>query len=585
MVRVSKQPFTRYFALLARYLRPQLGSVILMSVLLLVSIGLQLANPKVLGIFIDTTREQGLSQSLLWLALLYLLVSFLNQGASVASAYLCEQVAWKATNDLRADLLTHVLSLDRAFHKSHTHGELIERIDGDVNDLSNFFSELIVHMLFHLVLLVGMLVVLSWIDWRLGVCMGLYCLIVVGVLTWMRRPSVERWVVAREASSSFFGFLGEYLSATEDVRANGGMGYIWRHFFQRFSRWYTTTCHAGWSGATPWIISQALFALGRVLGLVLGAYLWSIGLASAGTVYLIFVYSSLLMQPLDKIQWQLQDLNQSTSCIRRIEALLGTRSSMKDGKGTQPAAGPLAVTFEDVSFGYDDAEPVLQHISFHLPAGRLLGIVGQSGGGKTTMTRLLFRMYDPHSGVIRLNGVAHTEMKLQDLRRRIGLITQDVDLFRATVRDNLTFFDREVSDERVLQVLEEIGLLPWYQALPQGLDTMLGAGGEGLSAGEAQLLAFARVFLTNPDLVVLDEASSRLDPLTEKLLERGMERLFTGRSGIIIAHRLETLQHVDDILVLEHGTVVEAGRREDLANDPNSRFSHLLRTADGAIVA
>jgi ATP-binding cassette subfamily B protein len=582
---VSLQPFKRYFVLLTRYLKPQWGKTLIMSALLLVSIGLQLLNPKILGNFIDATVQQGLSQALIWLALLFLLVSLLNQGASVISSYLCENVAWTATNQLRTDLLAHVLTLDQAFHKSHTQGELIDRIDGDVNDLSNFFSKFIVHMFFHLLLLLGMLIVLTSIDWILGVSMGLYCLLVVVALTWMRRPSVDRWIVARQASSEFFGFLGESLAATEDIRANGGMAYVWKHFYNRFYRWYATTCRAGWSGATPWIISQALFALGKVLGLVLGAYLWSIGVASPGTVYLIFVYSSLLMQPLDQIQWQLQDLNQSESCIRRIEGLFATQSAIQDGPGTRPAKSALSVTFEDVSFGYTKDEPIIKNVSFHLPAKRVLGIVGRTGGGKTTLTRLLFRMYDPQSGVIRLNNVPLTEMRLHDLRQHISLITQDVQLFNATVRDNLTFFNRDIADERILSVIAEIGLMPWYHSLPPGLETKLGAGGDGVSAGEAQLLAFARVFLTNPELVILDEASSRLDPFTEKLVEQGMEKLFANRTGIVIAHRLETLQRVDDIIVIEDGRILEAGPRVELANNSQSHFFQLLQHSEGAIHA
>ncbi|WP_246035715.1 ABC transporter ATP-binding protein [Dictyobacter kobayashii] len=578
------RPFRRYFELLARYLRPQWLTTLLMVLLLLASIALQLINPRIPGYFIDTTVKQGLSQMLIWAALLFLAISLLNQGLAVVSSYLCEKVAWTATNALRSDLLAHVLTLDQAFHKSHTQGELLERIDGDVNDLSNFFSKFVVHMLFHLLLLLGMLAVLTTIDWILSVSMGLYCLLVIGALTWMRRPTVDRWVVARQASSEFFGFLGESLGAAEDVRGNGGMNYIWRHFYQRFYRWYSTTCHAGWSGATPWIISQALFTLGKVLGLVLAAYLWSVGIASPGTVYLIFVYSALLMQPLDQIQWQLQDLNQSEACIRRIDGLFQTRSAIQDGPGTATLApGALAVSFEEVSFGYTKDEPVIQQISFQLAPGRVLGIIGRTGGGKTTLSRLLFRMYDPQCGRICVNDVPLPELRLRDLRRRMSLITQDIQLFQASVRDNLTFFDRSISDERILAVLAEVGLQTWYEALPEKLETKLGAGDHGLSAGEAQLLAFARVFLTQPDLVILDEASSRLDSITEQYIEKAVDKLFKQRTGIVIAHRLATIQRADDILVIKDGRILEAGPRVELAADPTSHFARLLQHESGRI--
>ncbi|GLV55555.1 helicase [Dictyobacter sp. S3.2.2.5] len=578
------RPFRRYFVLLARYLRPQWPTALLMSLLLLASIALQLINPKILGYFIDTTVSQGLSQGLMWAALLFLAFSLLNQGLSVASSYLCEKVAWTATNALRGDLLARVLTLDQGFHKSHTQGELLERIDGDVNDLSDFFSKFVVHMLFHLLLMAGMLVVLTTIDWMLGVSMGLYCLLVVVVLTWMRRTTVDRWVTARQASSEFFGFLGESLDAAEDVRGNGGMSYIWRHFYQHFYRWYSTTCQAGWSGATPWIISQALFTLGKVIGLVLAAYLWSIGIASPGTVYLIFVYSALLMGPLEQVQWQLQSLYQSESCIRRIDGLFKTTAAIQDGPGTHVLApGAPVVSFEDVSFGYAPDEPVLDGVSFRLEAGRVLGIVGRSGGGKTTLSRLLFRMYDPQSGRVCINGVPLPELRVRDLRRRMSLITQDIQLFQASVRDNLTFFDRSIPDERIVEVLADVGLRDWYRALPQRLNTQLGANNYGLSAGEAQLLAFARVFLTQPDLVLLDEASSRLDPLTEQYIEQAVDKLFEGRTGIVIAHRLATLRRADDILVIENGRVLEAGPRLDLAANPDSHFARLLQHEMGGI--
>jgi ATP-binding cassette subfamily B protein len=219
----------------------------------------------------------------------------------------------------------------------------------------------------------------------------------------------------------------------------------------------------------------------------------------------------------------------------------------------------------------------LHDITVTLEPGRVLGLLGRTGSGKTTLTRLLVRLYDPTEGTVRVGGADLRTVALADLRRRVGMVSQDVQLFRASVRDNLTFFDAAITEEQVREVVDTLGLEPWLAGLPHGLDTMLGSGGEGLSAGEAQLLAFGRVFLKDPGLVILDEASSRLDPATERMLERGIDRLLEGRSGIVIAHRLETVQRVDDIMILEAGRVVEYGDRARLAADPTSRFSHLLR--------
>jgi ABC-type multidrug transport system fused ATPase/permease subunit len=201
------------------------------------------------------------------------------------------------------------------------------------------------------------------------------------------------------------------------------------------------------------------------------------------------------------------------------------------------------------------------------------------------MARLLTRLYDPQDGEVLIGGVRTADAVITELRGRVGMVTQDVQLFQASIRDNLTFFDQEIDDDRLMEVLDHLGLRDWVEALPDGLDTSLQAGGGGLSAGQAQLLAFTRIFLRDPGLVVLDEASSRLDPATEALIERAVDRLLAGRTAVIIAHRLGTVTRADDILILEDGQVVEFGRRVELASDPESRLAQLLRTGMEEVLA
>ncbi len=234
-------------------------------------------------------------------------------------------------------------------------------------------------------------------------------------------------------------------------------------------------------------------------------------------------------------------------------------------------------------------ETVLQDLSFQLEPGTVLGLLGRTGSGKTTLTRLLFRLYDPDSGAVYLgeNGTLANvrQMYLSDLRRRVGIVTQNIQLFHATVRDNLTFFNRAITDEQIMRVIRELELAEWLQSLPDGLDTKLEAGGGGLSAGEAQLLALTRIFLRDPGLVILDEASSRLDPATERLIERAVDKLVQNRTAIVIAHRLGTVQRADEIMILEDGRIREHGARSELAADPNSRFYSLLQTGLEEVLA
>jgi ATP-binding cassette subfamily B protein len=311
---------------------------------------------------------------------------------------------------------------------------------------------------------------------------------------------------------------------------------------------------------------------------LIAAYLFGLGSLSIGTAFLIYFYAILLFQPLEVITRQVEDFQKAGASLVRVQELLGIQSALADGPGATLRGGALSVEFDHVAFGYGDEERVVEDLVFQLEPGTVLGLLGRTGSGKTTISRLLFRLYDPAEGVIRLGGVDLRQAKLADVRRVVGMVTQDVQLFRATVRDNVTFFDRSVDDARIMQAFAELGVADWCRGLPAGLNTMLGGGGSGVSAGEAQLLAFTRVWLKEPGLVILDEASSRLDPATERLLDRAIDRLLRGRTGIIIAHRLATIQRADTIMILDDGRIAELGRRVDLAADPRSRLSGLLRT-------
>jgi ATP-binding cassette subfamily B protein len=318
-----------------------------------------------------------------------------------------------------------------------------------------------------------------------------------------------------------------------------------------------------------------------VLGLALGALLFLDGALSLGTIYVIFAYTQMLTYPVEQILRQLSDLQQATASVGRVQALFDTRSSLiqkPPAKTTALPSGALSVTVSQVTFAYPGDDAVLHDVSVHVSAGSTLGVLGRTGSGKTTLTRLLLRLYDPASGAVRIGDVDLRETYNADLRQRITIVTQDVQLFSASVRDNLTLFDESIADAQIQNALAAVGLADWAAALPHGLNTLLSAGSTSLSAGEAQLLAFARAFLRNPGLVILDEASSRLDPATEQKLEQAVDKLLAGRTGIIIAHRLRTLDRVQQILILEDGRVIENGARAVLVRDANSRFAQLLHT-------
>ena len=325
--------------------------------------------------------------------------------------------------------------------------------------------------------------------------------------------------------------------------------------------------------------SLILLVIATSAALATGAYLYLEGTMTIGGVYLLAHYTHMLAQPIERLSNQLQDLQRAGASIGRISELLEMRSSLLETGDTVLPAGSLSVSFENVDFGYQQDEQVLKDVSFDLPAGATLGILGRTGGGKTTITRLISRLYDPWSGTVSLGGVDLKQTSAPNRNDRVAVVTQNVQMFQASVRDNLTLFDREIDDGRIDDTLTSLGLGAWVASLPEGLDTVISSGGEGLSAGQGQLLAFARVLLLkDPDLVILDEASSRLDPATERLVEQSVERLLEGRTAIIIAHRLATVQRADRVMIIDEGTIAEHGDRAQLAADSSTRFHTLLET-------
>ncbi len=578
-----------YRDLLGAYLRPQWRRALALGLLLLAAIALDLLNPQLLRLFIDTATGPAhaaaqASRTLTLAALAYLSVALVAQAVAVGETYAAENLGWTATNRLRADLALHCLRLDARFHNRHTPGELIERIDGDVATLSNFFARFTVHVLGNALLSVGVLALLFRIDGRIGAAATVFALVAVGIVLRLRNLAVPYWAAARQASAELFGFLEERLAGTEDMRANGGGAYALYRLHTLSRAVLRRERRAGIVSTATGGTTIVLFTLGTAISLGLGAYLYLGREISIGTVYLAFAYTDMLRRPIETLTRQMQDLQQATASMTRIYALLRTPIVIEDGPGAAFPDGALAVEIDGVTFGYNPDEPpapALQDVSLRLAPGQTLGLLGRTGSGKTTLARLLCRLYDPTTGTIRVGGVPLRQARQADLHARVGLVTQDIQLFHATVRDNLTLFDRTVSDARIERALDELGLLDWCRALPRGLDTRLAPGG-GLSAGEAQLLAFTRVFLADPGLVILDEASSRLDPATERRVERAVDRLLAGRTAIIIAHRLATLGRVDTVLILERGRIAEYGPRAALAGNPASRFAALLGAAASA---
>ena len=574
-----------YIDLLSEYLRPHRLRVALLAFVIVSATSLQLAAPQFIRQFFDLAQERGELSPLYAAAALYLGIGLFGRGMTAVSYYLGADIGWRTTNRLRSDVTRHVLKLDMSFHNDHPPGELLERIDGDVERLANFFSQMSIAIIGGALMVVGVLTV-AWLeDWRFGLVLSGGAILGATLRTRLLAISVPWWRKESQARAGLYGFLEERVSGIEDIQSSGAAGYTMRRFREVMRRRFWTNVQANLvinlvAGAG---FSSTLISYAATLALCI--YLVQSDVITLGTAYLMYHYWAMMSAPVGRIMREIQDLQRARVSIERVTELLQTESAVEDGERPLAASSTPAVAFDRVSFAYHSEANALDDVSFKLEPGTTLGLLGRTGSGKTTMARLLLRFYDPTRGAVRLDDFDIRQAPISELRGRVGLVTQEVQLFQASVRDNLNLFGAGASDERIVDILQELQLDAWYRSLPDGLDTELAPAGGQLSAGEAQMLAFARVFLKAPDVVVLDEASSRLDPATERMIDRAMQALLEGRTAVVIAHRLSTVERVDEIMILNEGRIEEHGAREALAADPSSRFSGLLRTGMDEVLA
>jgi ATP-binding cassette, subfamily B, bacterial len=574
LVRMAGASSARWRALV-QMLRPYRRRWSVVAGIVLIGAALTVVGPLLVQRLIDEARAGTTQDVVFRLAVGFLIINALAQAVHVVVVGLGTTTAWRTTNDLRLRLTRHVLSLDHDFHRRHTPGELIQRVDGDVTAVSDFFGKVLPRALAAALMLVGIVAVLLANDWRLGLGMIAYVAVAVGVILLGRHRAVDESAEEMGSYARLYGGIEERLTAGEDLRANGaGAHAMWR-FVGETSEVVASAVRRERAFLRMWWAVQGAVSVGSAGCVVISAVLVGRGSMTIGTAFLLLQYVLLIERPLEELVEQLETVQKANGAMVRVIALQNVRATIVDRGTVSPPPGAMSVALADVTFAYDDDAPVLHNVSLQLDAGRSLGVVGRTGSGKTTLSRLLTRLVEATDGSVTLGGVPIADIPLRELRRRVAMIPQEVELFHGTVRDNVTLFDPAPADDAVQAALTEVGLI----GLAADIHRQLGAGGAGLSAGEAQLLAMARIWLRQPDVMVLDEATARVDPHTESLLESAVTELMRGRTTVIIAHRLSTLKRVDDIAVFEHGALVEHGSRQLLATDESSRFAQLLRLA------
>jgi len=466
---------------------------------------------------------------------------------------------------LRTRTFRHIHALSIAHHHEERRGSLVSRVVSDVETLSDFFRWGGINFVVDGSLMLVALITMAVYDWRLTLVALVTMLPIIPLLRYMQRKLVRAWDSVRVRVGEMLGALSESIMGAAVIRAYQSQGPAQRRIASTIDRRAKAEIRAGTIGAILFPISDVFSALAIAVALLVGMALGPGGGMSTGKLVAFAFLVSIFLEPVANLTELLDYAQQAMAGWRRVLDVLDTAIEVREpDPGLELPGGALQVQLEHVWFAYHGGPPVLRDVSCRIPAGTRVAVVGATGSGKTTMAKLLIRLADPTSGAIRVGGLDLRQVATSSLRSSMVLVPQDGFLFDTTVAENVRLGRSGAGDAEIRAALDDLGLSTWVDSLPEGLDSAVGQRGESLSVGERQLVALARGYLANPGCLILDEATSAVDPATEVRLRNAIDRLTAGRTAITVAHRLAAAEHADVVLVMHRGRLVEQGSHAEL---------------------
>ncbi len=556
---------TRLMRRFTRYLRPYRGAVAAMCVILLARVGADLAGPLILRGAVDGPVARGDIRGLTLMAALF--TAFVAATATFEYFYtwIMNVVGQRVIFDLRLHLFGHLQRLPVSFFDRTSVGRLVVRITGDTENLSELFTSGLVELAADVILLAGAVVLMFVIHWKLALVTMMVSPAVLLASLYFRRTARERYREMRRRIGKLNAYLNESVGGMRTIQVFGREGTCLDRFRDLNAEYRDSAIGSIFAYSIFYPAIELLSSAAVALLVAYGGLSILGGSLSFGSFLAFWYCAHKFFQPVREIAEKYNILQAAMASAERIFRILDTPPAF----GERPAAEPLpplrgGVAFENVSFSYDGKTPVLENVSFRVEPGRSLAIVGLTGAGKTTIMNLLFRFYEPAAGRILIDGRDLRDYDVRAIRRRMGLVLQDVFLFGGTVEDNIRLGERSIPRERVEEAARAVHADGFIRRLPGGYATDVMERGAVLSMGERQLLSLARALASDPAVLVLDEATSNVDNETERLIQEGILRLMSGRTSIVVAHRLSTIRHADRILVLHRGGVREEGAHEEL---------------------
>ena len=546
--------------------RPYRGRVVVMGIALLIATAAGLAPPYLAGLAIDEGIRKGDLSTLDWIVAAYVLSAVMFWAATYAQTYLVGWVGQRALQDLREQIYAHLQTMSIGFFTRRRPGVLISRMTNDVEALDTLVTDGLITLVSSTLTLLGVVLILLFLDFQLAlVTFATFPILAIGSVIF-RIASAGAYRRTREKIANITAYLQETLSGVRVVRSFAQEP---RHL-RRMSRLDEENRQANMAtvylNAAYFPAVELLSAIGTGVILLYGGYLAVEGHIQIGVVVAFVGYLNAFFDPIQQISQLYTTYQQGMAALDKIFELLETEPDMVDKPGAlDPGRIRGEIELDGVRFSYGgDAGMALDGIDLHVPAGQTVALVGETGAGKSTLAKLVARFYDPQEGRVLVDGHDLRDLSSSALRSQLGIVPQEGFLFSGTVRDNIAFGRPDASEDEIHAAAAAVGADRFVEQLPDGYETEIGERGVQLSAGQRQLIAFARALLAEPRMLILDEATSNVDVRTERIIEQGLERLLLGRTAIVIAHRLSTIRRAGRIVVLEHGRIAEAGTHDEL---------------------
>ncbi|MBD5487346.1 MAG: ABC transporter ATP-binding protein [Lachnospiraceae bacterium] len=550
---------------LFRYLLAYKWQIILVLLIMGYGVLISLVNPLIMESAIDAHIAVGDLSGLYKLLAVALVLNLLLVVTVKLRMYIMAKVCNEILLTIRQELYTHIQKLDFRFFDSRPTGKILSRIIGDINSLKDVLSNCVTTLIPDGLTVIAVVVIMIWKNPKLALASMMTIPFMAAAILFIQIKAHPRWQLFRKKSANLNAFIHEDMAGMRIIQSFHAQGETEDTFEELLMEHRTSFFDAVRMSDAFGSVIDLSWGLGCILLYYTGIIVLGVGQVSVGTFIAFGTYLNMFWQPIHNISNFYNQLVTNIAGAERIFEILDTPPAIADGEGAAqmpPIRGE--VTFAHVSFSYDDKVKVLDDVSFRIKPGETIALVGPTGAGKSTIVNLISRFYDVQEGTVTVDGHDVKKVSIESLRRQMGIMTQDNFLFSGTIKDNIRYGKLDATDEEIIAAAKAVNAHDFIMRLEKGYDTELSERGGGLSIGQRQLLAFARTMVSDPKILILDEATSSIDTKTELLVQEGIEHLLAGRTSFVIAHRLSTIQKADRIFVVDDGRIAEEGNAREL---------------------